>query len=145
MSHPINIRNVVETDLDIIYDFVCALENEVIDKKAFTAIFLQNIQDTDKLYVLAETKEKAVGFISFHVQWLLHHGGKVGEIQEFYLDADHRNQGIGRRLIDEVKTYAANHQLKSIEVTTGHHRSENVEVYQKLGFNLSHHKFTIYL
>ncbi|MEY4538680.1 MAG: hypothetical protein RLZZ306_437, partial [Bacteroidota bacterium] len=37
------------------------------------------------------------------------------------------------------KTY----KLKSIEVTTNQLRIENVNIYKRLGFKLSHNKFTI--
>jgi PhnO protein len=85
-----------------------------------------------------------MGFITFHTQYLLHHIGLVGEIQEFYVTQNFRNKGIGRKLIDEIMEIADQNNLKSIEVTTNKKRIENIAIYENLGFNLSHNKFTIY-
>jgi (aminoalkyl)phosphonate N-acetyltransferase len=40
--------------------------------------------------------------------------------------------------------YATQNNLKSIEVTSSRKRLENIEIYENLGFQLSHNKFTIY-
>jgi PhnO protein len=85
-----------------------------------------------------------LGFISFHTQNLLHHCGRVGEIQEFFIDKNHREKGIGRQLIEKIMQFSGANNLKSIEVTTNRRRVENVLIYENLGFVLSHNKFTIY-
>ena len=74
----------------------------------------------------------------------MHHCGIVGEIQEFYIKPNYRNKGIGKQLVENIISYANQYKLKSIEVTTNKKRIENVIVYENLGFNLSHNKFTIY-
>ncbi|MNY17331.1 aminoalkylphosphonic acid N-acetyltransferase [compost metagenome] len=74
----------------------------------------------------------------------MHHNGRVGEIQEFFINQNHRGKGVGRQLIEKIMQYAEEHNLKSIEVTTNKRRVENVMIYENLGFNLSHNKFTIY-
>ncbi len=137
------IRNAELKDLDIVFDFICELESEVFDYQIFKDIFEENLQNPNYVYYLIEMENRAVGFISFHTQKLLHHCGVVGEIQEFYINPNFRNQGIGKLLIQEVKTYAKANNLKSIEVTSNKRRTENVQVYEHLGFRLSHNKFTI--
>ena len=139
----INIRNAEPRDLNIIYNFICNLENEVFEYQIFKGIFEENLQNKSYIYYVAESNNEVIGFISFHTQKLLHHCGIVGEIQEFYIDPYFRNQGIGKLLIQEVKTYAKTHELKSIEVTSNKLRPENIQVYEHLGFRLTHNKFTI--
>jgi PhnO protein len=95
------------------------------------------------LYLLAENENEALGFVTFHTQNLLHHCGLVGEIQEFFIDKNHRGQGIGRHLIEKIMQFSEANNLKSIEVTTNRRRVENVLIYENLGFILSHNKFTI--
>ncbi|WP_242661092.1 GNAT family N-acetyltransferase [Flavobacterium johnsoniae] len=68
----------------------------------------------------------------------------MGEIQEFFIHQNHRGKGVGRLLINEIKNFAAQNDLKSIEVTTNKRRVENVAIYENLGFGLTHNKFTIY-
>ena len=138
-----NIRNAKSDDLDTIFDFICELENEVFDYQIFKDIFEENLQNLNYVYYVAEIENQVVGFISFHTQKLLHHCDIVGEIQELYVVPNFRNQQIGRFLVNKVKDYAKTHKLKSIEVTSNKLRTENVYIYEHLGFKLSHNKFTI--
>ncbi|WP_244284394.1 GNAT family N-acetyltransferase [Flavobacterium oncorhynchi] len=140
----INIRKVEKQDLDFVYKAICELENEVLDFEVFERIFNENISNSKNLYLIAENESEGLGFISFHTQNLLHHCVLVGEIQEFFIHQKHRGKGVGRLLINEIKNFAEQHNLKSIEVTTNKRRVENVAIYENLGFNLSHNKFTIY-
>jgi PhnO protein len=74
----------------------------------------------------------------------MHHGGLVGEIQEFYVIPGYRGKGVGRQLLNIVFEYAEENNLKGIEVQTNKRRVENVAIYQSLGFKLTHNKFTIF-
>ena len=143
MASNLQIRKVENKDLDFIYKSICELENEELDFQVFKEIFNENISNPKNLYLIAENENESLGFISFHTQNLLHHGGLVGEIQEFFIDQNHRGKGIGRQLIDKIMQFADQNNLKSIEVATNRRREENVLIYENLGFTLSHNKFTI--
>ena len=144
MLSNLQIRKIQIQDLDFVYKSICELENEELDFQIFKEIFNENIANPNNLYLIAENENEGVGFISFHTQNLLHHCGRVGEIQEFFVHQNHRGKGIGRRLIEKIIQYAEKNKLKSIEVTTNRRRVENVLIYENLGFTLSHNKFTIY-
>ena len=144
MKQKVEIRKVENQDLDFVYKSICELENEILDFEVFAAIFNENIVNPNNLYLLAENENEQLGFISFHTQNLLHHCGRVGEIQEFFIDKNHRGKGIGRQLIEKIIQFSDQNNLKSIEVTTNRKRVENVLIYENLGFTLSHNKFTIY-
>ncbi len=143
MNLKVKIRKLECQDLDFVYKSICELENEVFDFEVFKAILNENVSNPKNLYLIAEDENESIGFISFHTQNLLHHCGLVGEIQEFFIDKNHRGKGVGRKLIDEILKYAEENNLKSIEVTTNKKRTENVAIYENLGFTLSHNKFTI--
>lgn len=143
MSSNINIRKIQNEDLDFVYKSICELENEVFDLETFKNIFVENISNPNHLYLIAENENESLGFITFHIQSLLHHCGLVGEIQEFFIAKNHRGKGVGRKLIDEIIRYSEQNNLKSIEVTTNKKRVENVAIYENLGFTLSHNKFII--
>ena len=144
MKLEIQIRKIEEKDLDFIYNSTCELQNEIFDFEVFMSIFIENISNKNNLYLIANVGTENLGYISFHTQKLMHHCGIVGEIQEFYIKPNHRNKGIGKQLLENIISYADQHKLKSIEVTTNKKRIENVLIYENLGFNLSHNKFTIY-
>ena len=143
MKPSINIRKIKAEDLDFVYKSICELENEVFDLEIFKSIFNENLSNPNHLYLIAESGNESLGFITFHVQNLMHHCGLVGEIQEFFIDKNHRGKGVGRKLVDEIIQYSKQNNLKSIEVTTNKKRVENVAIYENLGFTLSHNKFTI--
>lgn len=144
MIPKIKIRKIENQDLNFVYKAICELENEVLNFKIFEEIFNENISNPKNLYLIAENENEGLGFISFHTQNLLHHCGLVGEIQEFFIHQKYRGQGVGLLLINEIKNFADQNDLKSIEVTTSKKRIENVAIYENLGFALSHNKFTIY-
>lgn len=139
----ITIRKIQIQDLDFVCKSICELENEVFDFETFKKIFEENISNPNHLYLIAESENENLGFITFHVQNLLHHCGLVGEIQEFFIAKNHRGKGVGRKLVDEIIEYSEQNNLKSIEVTTNKKRVENVAIYENLGFTLTHNKFTI--
>lgn len=139
----IQLRKAVSTDLHSIYRLVCALENCFFEPKVFARVFDNNLVNPDCSYWVADIEGSVIGFISFHIQSLLHHCGPVGEIQEFYIDEAFKNKGIGRHLMNEVIAYAKTAAVTSIEVTSNKNRVENVQVYESLGFTLTHNKFTI--
>ncbi|WP_125717961.1 GNAT family N-acetyltransferase [Flavobacterium ustbae] len=143
MNSKINIRKIQTIDLNFVYKSICELENEVFDFEIFKGIFVENISNPNHLYLIAESENESLGFITFHIQNLLHHCGLVGEIQEFFIDKNHRGKGVGRKLVDEILKRSEQNNLKSIEVTTNKKRVENVLIYENLGFTLSHNKFTI--
>jgi PhnO protein len=145
MHSKYHIRRIIKQDLDFVYNSLCDLEAEVLEPTKFSEIFIENINNPNYLYLIAEHENQKVGLITFHIQNLLHHCGLVGEIQEFYIVPRYRNKGVGKQLMEYVKTYALQNNLKSIEVTTSKRRVENVAIYENLGFGLTHNKFTIYL
>ncbi len=136
------IRKAGPDDLEAVYQMICALKDEVLDREAFNRVYLNNIKHPDCCYSMATIEDKPVGFISLHIQQLLHHNGAVGEVQELYIKPEHRAKGIGKLLMNAVIAYAKTKQVKSLEVASNKKRTENVAVYEKLGFTLSHNKFT---
>lgn len=144
MESIVNIRRIVRNDFEFVYSSLCDLENEILEREALEQIFYDNIENPTYSYLIAENENERTGFITFHTQNLLHHGGLVGEIQEFYIVNTFRSKGIGRQLIGRIMDFAEQNKLKSIEVTTNKKRIENINIYENLGFNLTHNKFTIY-
>ena len=139
----LKIRKAVSGDLPGVYRLICELENDIFQYEVFEQIFEVNLKKPDCIYRVAELENRIVGFISFHIQYLLHHCGAVGEVQEFCIEKGYRNKGIGRCLMNEMKEYARHRNLMSLEVTSNKKRAENIKVYERLGFKLSHNKFTI--
>lgn len=144
MSENLKIRKIEKEDSVFLYDCLCQLKNEKLEFDVIESIFDENRMNHNFHYLIAENEEFKLGIITFHIQNLLHHLGLVGEIQEFFVVERFRGKGIGKQLVNEIFKISEQLNLKSIEVTTNKKKTDNILVYQSLGFNLSHNKFTIY-
>lgn len=71
-------------DIDSVLAFITALEEEDYDQKAFRRIYRKNLKNKNNIYLIA-WQTNPVGYLSCHIQTLLHHCGEVAEIQEMYV------------------------------------------------------------
>ena len=136
----LHIRAATWDDVPIIYAFLCILEESPLDQTAFLAIFRHNFTNPAVYYLVAEQSDEVVGFISCHVQYLLHHGGKVGEIQELFVRPDVRNQRIGQQLIAALTAIAIQENMVNLEVTTNQKRTDTLRFYERESFKRTHVK-----
>lgn len=136
-----SIRPAEWTDAPVVYAFLCELEETTLDQIQFRAVFRHNLTDPTVHYLVAEWAGEVVGFVSCHIQYLLHHTGKVAEIQELFVRPDHRNARIGSHLIDAVTALAAREGCVNLEVTTNQRRADAIRFYERAAFRRSHYKF----
>lgn len=136
------IRTAKQKDVKTVYDFICELEETSLGYLIFESIFINNIADKNKFYFVAETESNGViGFISCHMQNLLHHAGCVAEIQELFVDNKYRGAGIGKRLINTVEKELLKNDCLLLEVTAQHKRFSTHAFYEASGFCCTHKKF----
>ncbi len=128
------------TDAPVIYAFLSELEEAPLDQTRFRAVFRHNLNNPAVHYLVAEWADVVVGFVSCHVQYLLHHSGKVAEIQELFVPSDYRNARIGGRLLDAVTALAIRENCVNLEVTTNQRRFDAVRFYERAAFQRSHYK-----
>jgi PhnO protein len=134
------IRPAGEGDADAVYAFISELEETILDRVSFQKIFERNLADPLVYYLIAELAGTAVGFVSCHVQYLLHHSGRVGEIQELYVKPDYRNQQIGHQLVATLTDLASSEQFINLEVTTNQKRTDTIRFYKRESFSQTHVK-----
>ena len=140
MLSKLQIRTATSNDWPTIYDFLCVLEDESLDLATFKAIFQRNLANPDIYYLVAERAGELLGFISCHCQYLLHHGGKVGEIQELFVRPDVRNQRIGHQLLVALDKLALQEGFVNLEVTTNQKRTDTIRFYEREAFKRTHIK-----
>jgi (aminoalkyl)phosphonate N-acetyltransferase len=134
------VRRAVQADEDTLYQMLCDLENEALDRTAFGRVFRANMLLENIAYFVAESNEGLVGMASCHVQLLLHHAAPVGEIQEMYVAPALRSQGIGKALIGAVFQFAAQRGARQVEVTSNKIRHDTHRFYEREGFQKTHDK-----
>ncbi len=136
----ITIRKAIEQDAEQIYELICALENTRFPKETIIELFQQNLIGENIGYFVAQLDEKIVGFGSIYINKLLHHGGKVAEIQELVVEQDHRNESIGKMLVREMNEWVLRQGIIQIEVTCNHSRVDAQRFYRANGFVNTHQK-----
>jgi PhnO protein len=137
------IRKVEQKDMLTVYEQICLLEELTFNINTFENIFNHNIEDKNILYYMAESHEgEALGFISCHIQYLLHHCGKVAEIQELFVRLENRAEGVGQALVKFVEQELIALNCVSIEVTAQNKRLQTHDFYKKMGFDQTHLKYT---
>ncbi|HNV51899.1 MAG TPA: GNAT family N-acetyltransferase [Tenuifilaceae bacterium] len=137
----IEIRPSELRDLNIVYELICDLEDTKLDFEAFKSIYNANIRNAEILYLIAEYNETVVGFLSIHVQRILHHSKPTCELQELNVFSEYRSMGIGTALMQEAERIAKELGLEEIELTTKVFRKRAQEFYFRLGYQNTHLKF----
>lgn len=136
----LSVRPASTQDYPAIYQFVCELQGKTFDESELFVLYQQNIENRNNLYLIALSGTKPVGYASCHVQALLHHGGKVAEIQEMFVLSEYRNSGVGKLLMNEVKKKVKEMGALQLEVTTRKIREKAIQFYLRENFENSHQK-----
>ncbi len=142
------IRDARPEDAEVVYRLICELEeggDESIEREPFLAVYRRNMGDPNICYRVAEEDGEVIGFVSLHVQWLLHHCGPVAELQELIVSSAHQGKGLGAQLIDEMREEARRRGCLQIELCCNRKREASNAFYGRRGFQKSHFKHTMKL
>ncbi len=139
------IRTATQTDLESIYQLLNHLEQNTLSRAAFEPIFMKNIADENVFYYVHEFGNHIIGFVSLHIQHLLHHTGKVGEIHELVVKDEWQGKNVGKNLLQTVKEIAKTQGCVNLEVTCNQKRLKAHQFYEKIGMKKSHYKFVLSL
>ena len=85
------------------------------------------------LVFLAWDGEQAVGYLVICFDYSLEYRGKGAWIDELFVEASHRGQGIGTQLLDLAETIAREHQAQFLHLEVSH-GNPAVELYRRRGF-----------
>jgi len=138
------IKDAHSSDVHDIYDLICELENFSFPKDNFTEIYNHNLDNNTICYKIAHYDNIIVGFGSVHIQNLLHHCGKVAEIQELVITEKYQNKNIGKSLLLSLIEWGFQNGAIHCEVTCNTKRKLAKEFYLNNNFIHSHHKLIYY-
>jgi len=141
----VHILPVKTKDLDFVYTCISILEDQQFDKKVFEKIYLTNLNADGVFMFLIGKGNTLIGYMSIHVQNLLHHCGPVAEIQELVVLPEYRNEGAGKVAIDFALKFSKEKQCMLLELSSNLRREDAHRFYLSNGFRQSHYKFTMEL
>nr|WP_122012773.1 GNAT family N-acetyltransferase [Maliibacterium massiliense] len=134
------IRTATPQDVQHVYALICALEAQDFDDDAFARVYRQNLaQQRIHYYLALDGRGAPLGFISLHEEYLLHHCGRVAEIQELVVAAHARGQGVGRALWAHARAQAVLHGCTHLEVCCNVRRTGARAFYERQGMACDHH------
>lgn len=136
------IRKCVKEDADAIFKMICQLEGENPQQKEFDSVYFENLDTANIHYVCIEVDAAPVAFASMHIQNLLHHTGKVAEIQEMFVEPIFRTKGYGEEMLWYLRDLAESCKCKHIEASCNIVRDKSHIFLANRGMNPTHHKFT---
>jgi len=124
----INFREANVKDSSIIGSLVVALTSEIseltkaqhfdIDLVGTTQRCHELINEGHYFAIIGIHHDSPVAVVTMTETYALYAGGKIGVIQEFYVDPEFRASGVGSMLIEQVKIYGKQHDWSCIELCT---------------------------
>jgi len=90
-------------------------------------------QDLGLVFV-AELDIVLVGYAVIGWGWGIESGGKEALIDEVFVLKNHRNQGIGAKMLSAVMTQLERHNTKAVFLETEAQNPNSRKLYQNLGF-----------
>jgi len=89
-----------------------------IDEKDTIATCRELLTEGHYSAIIALCNTVPVAISTFTESYALYAGGKIGVVQEFFVNPVYRSTGIGSQLIDKIREYGINNNWKAIELTT---------------------------
>lgn len=132
-------------DCKVIYELICSLEEEILNFEDFCSCYEINIKNDRIIYLVAVVNGVIEGFISVHINLLLHHAGMIAEIQELIVKSEYRGQKIGKELVKRAGEIASKKGCKQLEVCCNQRRERTYRFYEACGMKNSHYKFCMHL
>ncbi len=137
------LREATVIDKEQIYGLIVALEGTDIDAKGFSDIYNANLSNPLVYYYVYERDNMILGFVSIHVQKLLHHIANIAEIQELIVAETARQHGIGKLLFQKAKEVGAENGCMQLEVCCNQKRLLSHKFYLSQGMTNNHYKFCL--
>ena len=136
----------VEIIIKMMQDFY-ALDNYPIDVQTSGNLFKTFISNESlgRCYLILNEKE-VVGYVILTFVFSFEYNGQIAFVDELYIQATHRSQGIGQKTIDFIKTEAKNLDIKLLYLEVENHNEAAQKLYLKNNFeihNRSLMKFTV--
>jgi diamine N-acetyltransferase len=94
----------------------------------------QQMEEAGHMFLLAQLGERVVGFISYTTDRSVDHdSGRVAKIHKLYVHPDAQGAGVGRGLMDNVRTVACAAGCQMLTLNVNRYNSA-VRFYERYGF-----------
>ena len=120
--------------LKMMHDFH-AIDEYPFDEDIIKSLFLDFIHsESSGRFWLIEADEKIVGYIVLAFGFSFEYLGRDAFIDEFYIEEEFRDQGIGQKALDFVFKEAKALHIKVLHLELERHNMTGLHLYLKSGF-----------
>jgi ribosomal protein S18 acetylase RimI-like enzyme len=137
------VRGATAEDVEIIHALACELAEAVGDSppgfEAVRARLSELLEEPRARVLVAEDGGAVVGAASLWIKPDLAHGDTVIEVPMLVVAEDHRREGVGKLLMEEVRRLAAESGARLIELVATRGNKPARDFYRSLGFIETEH------
>jgi ribosomal protein S18 acetylase RimI-like enzyme len=83
---------------------------------------------------LIEPDESPIGYFVLTYGFSFEFKGRIALLDEFYISADHRDAGAGKKALEFLLEIAPTLQLKTLLMEVEKHNERAIHLYKKMGF-----------
>jgi ribosomal protein S18 acetylase RimI-like enzyme len=127
--------------LKMMKDFY-AIDAYPFDEKSMQAsmkTFLSN--ETLGFIYLLKIKEETAGYVCLCYGFSFEYGGKIAVLDELYIKAEFRNQGLGKKTLEFLDKKTKELEIKAIHMEVESHNTTALGLYTSQGFKTKGRKF----
>lgn len=106
-----------------------------LNKEDLANVYSYNLDKDGTCNKVVFLDGKIIAFYSGHISMNLYHSGKVFYLQIIIVDENHRNSGVGKKIIDDIVAISSSEKCKAIELDSAFFRKSAHSFYTNLGFD----------
>lgn len=107
---------------------VAELENKLFTRPWTRQGFVDTLQMENVCFLIAVEETQVLGYCGMYM------AADEGEITNVAVDSNHRKNGIGRRLVEELLKNASEYGIKTYILEVRKSNIEAIQLYENLGF-----------
>ncbi len=122
-------------------------ETKISNEKRI-AFLLNNINQPNNLFIIAETASLIIGVVHCYIQETKDHpikiDKKVAILSDIYVDIKHRKMGIASRLINSsLESIKQIWKIDSVCLNVFYENQDAIKLYERLGFQQQYSRYSI--
>lgn len=121
------LRRLEERDIDTIIKYEELYLGSSLGRNQFEI----ELKNPYAYFIVSEIENKIVGYISSTLE-------EYGEILNFFVVSEYRNQGIGKTLLNSVIEEAKKNKIKSLYLEVSEKNENAINLYKSFDFKVSH-------
>lgn len=136
---PINFKSAAKHDVNLLLDLMqklYAVDGSVTFNATFARKALMQLFSDESMgrVWLIQDENQTVGYVVLTLSYSLEYGGRDAFIDEFYIESDYQNQGIGKQTIEFLEEVCISLDVQAIHLEVEKENTSAQGFYRRVGF-----------